>query len=242
MDKKTLFTLSIITKILLFGAMTAGLVACFFGSSFMGTGTVLIKYFTIQSNLWIGIFDLILAFVGIKNISNGRYEFSTVPYILQLVFTVSITLTGCVFCFVLVPSMGSMGDEVMKAVLSWPQILLHVVVPFLAILDQLAFTMPLKFNYRRFDFIWTIVPPLYYTGFAIAGYNLHWDFGQGANYPYFFFNFGSPAGIFGFSKEMPYFMGSFYWILALALFVLAVGFCYAVLTNRHIRKTREKFI
>ena len=242
MDKKTLFILSLVTKALLFVAMAAGLIACFFAKSFMGTGTVLIKYFTIQSNLWIGIFDLILVFVGLKNISSGRYEFSTVPYILQLVFTVSITLTGCVFCFVLVPAMGNMDPAIRATVLGWPQILLHVVVPLLAIIDQLVFTKPLKFNFRRFDFLWTIIPPAYYTGFAVLGYNLNWDFGQGANYPYFFFNFGSPAGIFGFSKEMPYFMGSFYWILVLAIFVLFVGFWYAVFTNRHIRKSREKFI
>lgn len=242
MDKKTLFTLSIVSKFLLFAAMAAGLIASFVGSSFMGNGSVLIKYFTIQSNLWIGILDLVLAFVGISNLSNGRYEFSRVPYVLQLIFTVSITLTGCVFCFVLVPAMGNMDPAMKSAVLGWPQILLHVVVPILAIVDQLVFTMPIKFNYKRLDFLWTIIPPAYYTGFAVLGYNLNWEFGQGANYPYFFFNFGSPAGIFGFSKEMPYFMGSFYWIILLALFVLTVGFWYAIFTNRHIRKSREKFI
>ena len=56
---------------------------------------------------------------------------------------------------------------------------------------------------------------------AITG----WEFLEGINYPYFFLNWGSPAGAFGFTDGLP-FMGTVWWILAILLFLLLVGYGY----------------
>ena len=53
----------------------------------------------------------------------------------------------------------------------------------------------------------------------------HWK-----KYPYFFLNWGSPAGAFGFSKELP-FMGCVWWIIALLIVILAVGYVYLVIID-----------
>lgn len=88
----------------------------------MGGGSVFM-YFTIQSNIGLA---LICAY-GMYLIL-GKKEISNLWYIIKFVGTVSITLTGAVFCFVLAPTMG---------VAAWnlQNILTHVVVPVLSVVD-----------------------------------------------------------------------------------------------------------
>lgn len=51
---------------------------------------------------------------------------------------------------------------------------------------------------------WVIVPPMLYSIYAGIGYARNWQFAEGYNYPYFFLNWGSPAGAFGLTDELPY--------------------------------------
>ena len=64
------------------------------------------------------------------------------------------------------------------------------------------------------------------------------DFGRGVAYPYFFFNFRSPVGLFGVSPTGPYpfYLGAFYWLILFMLIVLGFGFLYAKKTTRHAPK------
>ena len=61
---------------------------------------------------------------------------------------------------------------------------------------------------------------------------LKWDFGYGANYPYFFLNWGSPVGAFGFGGGGEYFMGTFWWILVMLALVSGIAFLYRAILNR----------
>ena len=56
------------------------------------------------------------------------------------------------------------------------------------------------------------------------------QFAEGYNYPYFFLNWGSPAGAFGFTDALPY-MGCAWWILALFCALLIVGMLYLLLLD-----------
>jgi hypothetical protein len=84
-----------------------------------------------------------------------------------------------------------------------------------------------------------ILPPLVYAAYAGIGYAAGWKFAEGINYPYFFLNWGSPAGAFGFVNELP-FMGCAWWILALLLLLLFVGFLYLLIIDavKRIMKKR----
>ena len=85
-----------------------------------------------------------------------------------------------------------------------------------------------------------IFPPLYYLILSIIGYVCKIEYSTGENYPYFFLNFGSPAGIFGFSKEEPY-IGTFYWLFLMLSIVLCFGFIYRVLFNKlNYKKIEDK--
>lgn len=224
---KTNAICSVVMKFLIAASALAGLILCFKDAGgFMG-GKMLLLYFTNQSNIWIGLAALILAVFQIISFSKGKYLLPKNLALIQEIFTVSISLTGVIYCFVLVPAFMAAGGDFNP--FSLTQMLLHVVSPVLSIADFVLFTRGVSF--RKAECFLATIPPFYYLGFSIVGYVRNWNFGMG-NYPYFFLNYGSPAGIFGFSKEMPYFMGSFYWILFIVLLVSGMSLLYITIANK----------
>ena len=178
-------------------------------NTFMG-GSHVFMFFTIQSNIAIALVCLIgMAFL-LKGHAPGWW------YVVKFVFTVSITLTGIVFCFVLAPTLKGHAWNLQN-------ILTHVVVPIAAVAD--FFVTGVRSDIRKNSVIYVTIPPLLYAVYAGIGYVSGWEFIKGANYPYFFLNWGSPAGAFGFVKGLP-FMGCVWWILAILIFLIAVGLLY----------------
>jgi len=84
---------------------------------------------------------------------------------------------------------------------------------------------------RNEEIVYVIIPPLLYAIYASVGYVNGWEFVEGYNYPYFFLNWGSKAGAFGFTNELP-FMGTAWWILALFIFLMIVGYIYVVISRK----------
>ncbi|MBR4555299.1 MAG: Pr6Pr family membrane protein [Ruminococcus sp.] len=171
-------------------------------------------FFTIQSNIALAAICLI----GLVKMLKGK-SFSELWYIIKFVGTISITLTGAVFCFVLIPA---------GAVWNVQNVLTHVVVPVAGILD--FFVTGISSSIKKRNDLWVIVPPILYAIYAGIGYALNWQFAEGCNYPYFFLNWGSSAGAFGFSDELPY-KGSAWWILALFFMLLLVGMLYLLILD-----------
>ncbi|MBO6230747.1 MAG: Pr6Pr family membrane protein [Ruminiclostridium sp.] len=183
--------------------------------SFMG-GSNVFMFFTIQSNIAVAVIGII-GFI----IMYGRKPVPHVWNVIKFVGAVSITLTGIVFCFVLAPTMGSAAWNIQN-------ILTHVVVPVAAVAD--FFVTAVNGDIRKRGAVWVIVPPLLYAIYAGIGYISGWEFAEGITYPYFFLNWGSPAGAFGFTDSLP-FMGCMWWILALLVFLIAVGLLYLVIVD-----------
>ncbi len=193
-------------------------------------GLTLLLYFTIQSNIWIGVTCLACAGVMIAELIMKKQLYPQWLRVVKQVFTVSITLTGVVFCTMLAPFFGA-------AAWSAANVLTHVVVPLFAILDYVLFDWEGNFTYKKALF--SAIPPVYYLFFALAGYLANWDFGGGHNYPYAFLNYGGSAGVFGFSTDPTdsLFLGSFYWILILVVFVLGVAFAYTAIAKAMKKRT-----
>ena len=190
-------------------------------SNFMGGDTVFM-YFTVQSNILIAIVCLI----GLIMILMKR-PCSTVWYVIKLVATVSITLTGMVFCFVLAPGMENAWTP--------PSILMHALVPLLSVIDFFVICNVMKV--KKINALWVAVPPLLYAIYSGIGYVRNWEFFEGHNYPYFFLNWGSEAGAAGFTDGVP-FMGPVWWILILLVFLIIVGFVYLLIADLIRKKTR----
>ena len=177
-------------------------------------------FFTIQSNVWI----CVACVVGIV-LMLLKKPVKIWMYSIKLIFTVSITLTGVVYCTLLAPMLGALAY-------SFSNTVLHVVVPVAAVADFFVYD---SVEYKKWECLVVTIPPFYYLGFAGVGYALNWNFVYGTNYPYFFLNWGSPAGAFGFSNEAP-FMGVVYYVLILLVFVVGVAALYIWLARIIQRK------
>ena len=181
--------------------------------TFMGGGRVFM-FFTIQSNIAIALISLIGAVLLLKNRRIG-----SAWHIIKYVGTVAITLTGAVFTFVLAPTLGKYAWNIQN-------VLTHVVVPLAAIADFFVTGVYGEIGKRNVFLV--ILPPLAYVIYAGIGFAARWEFAEGINYPYFFLNWGSPAGAFGFTDKLP-FMGCVWWILALLALLLAAGYLYLLI-------------
>ncbi|MCR4946021.1 MAG: Pr6Pr family membrane protein, partial [Lachnospiraceae bacterium] len=183
--------------------------------SFMG-GSRVFMYFTIQSNIAIAVICAIGLFLLLQNKNVGEAW-----HVIKFVGTVSITLTGVVFGFVLAPTLGANAWNIQNT-------LTHLVVPVTAVADFFV-TAP-GAGIRKRNVFYVIIPPLLYAIYAGIGYVNNWQFSGGYNYPYFFLNWGSPAGAFGFTNELP-FMGTAWWILALLIFLIVIGYVYLIIAD-----------
>ena len=195
---------SFVLKLIVVAAAVTGTAISAYASSktFMG-GSRVFMYFTIQSNIAIAI----ICAVGFYLLAANK-PISPAWHVVKFVGTIAITLTGVVFAFVLAPTLGKNAWNIQNT-------LTHLVVPVAAVVD--FFMVSAIAGIKRRNVIYAIVPPLLYAIYTGIGYVKGWQFADGVNYPYFFLNWGSSAGAFGFSKELP-FMGTAWWILALRLF------------------------
>ena len=217
MITQTRRTISYILKLTVILSAVVGIILSAYAgrNSFMG-GNRVFMYFTIQSNILIAI----ICAVGFYLLMQ-RKEISDVWYIVKLTGTVSITLTGIVFAVLLVPLLGDNAWNIQNT-------LTHAIVPVAAVVDFFA-VVPGS-GIKKKSVVYVIIPPLFYAIYAGIGYVRGWEFGAGQHYPYFFLNWGSPAGAFGFTKGLPY-LGCVWWILILLVFLIVVGRFYVALTD-----------
>ncbi len=213
----------LLKAVVVISACTGTLISYLAGrDSFMG-GSVVFMYFTIQSNIAIAI----ICAIGFVFLVKDK-EISKAWYAVKFVGTVAITLTGLVFGLVLAPTLGADAWNVQNT-------LTHLVVPVAAVVD--FFVTCTANEIRKRNVLLVTIPPILYAVYAGIGYVKGWQFAAGYNYPYFFLNWGSKAGAFGFTNELP-FMGTAWWILLLLIVLIAVGYGYLALADI-IRKKRE---
>ena len=179
-----------------------------------------------------GKFETIASFLIGLALMAANKKIGKVWYIIKLVGTVAITLTGVVFCFVLAPTMK-------MAAWSIQNILTHVVVPVASIADFFVIGPCIDAEIKKRSVFFVIIPPLLYAVYAGIGYVKGWQFGLGVNYPYFFLNWGSSAGAFGFSDRLP-FMGTGWWIVAIFIFLILVGLLYLAIVKGLRRRVAGK--
>jgi len=214
---RTQTVLSAVLKItVILSAVIGTFLSWFAGRDFFMGGKTVLMFFTIQSNIALAV----ICIIGLVKMLKDK-AFSDLWYVIKFVGTVSITLTGAVFCFVLAPTMKHGAWNIQN-------ILTHVVVPVAGILD--FFVTGTCSSIRKRNDLWVTVPPLLYAIYAAIGYVRGCQFIEGYNYPYFFLNWGSPAGAFGFTDELPY-MGCVWWILALLFALLITGMIYLLLLD-----------
>ena len=186
-----------------------------------------LMYFTAQSNLWIGFTFLALLLLPLLKVKNQEKRKEQL-YVFKYVFTVSITMTGLVFCAVLAPF--APPDYRPWA---FCNVLTHVVTPILAIADFLLDDYKIRLTVRHC--LYALLPFLIYFSLASVLGAFGVDFGRGEPYPYFFMDYHSPVGIFGVGRVRPY-LGSFYWWTLFSLLALLIAYAYAKINNKKQEK------
>ena len=179
-------------------------------------------YFTAQSNLWLAV--AFFPFLFTRYIKRIKSTTLNALYFVKYVFTVCITVTLIVFTFILIP----FADQ-SHHIWSISSILTHLLAPICAILDFILDNRRVEFsNGQTF---WVIFPPVIYTLTALLLSAIKFDFGRGDSFPYPFMDVFAPSGMFGFSNKIPM-LGTFYWVIILALITLGVGFLYRKINQK----------
>ena len=178
----------------------------------------LLLFYTGQSNLWIGLTMLFILLFG----RSKNELLLNLAYTLKFIFTVCITVTFFVYCFLLAPFADSTYQT-----WSLSSIMLHVLSPLFAVLDFFVDLHPKR--YRSFYVPLSVLPAILYVGISAILGTLGVDYGRGQNYPYYFMNYWSEVGVFGYGGNFPYFFGSGYWIFMLTLFMLTLGSIFVAL-------------
>ncbi|MGE5371172.1 MAG: Pr6Pr family membrane protein [Solirubrobacterales bacterium] len=165
-------------------------------------------YFTVQSNWFIGIMAAVFLY---QEIRTRQKVTSQLLYSLKYLATTAVALTFTIFSVVLLPTVP------LDYLMSWGNVLLHDVVPVLAVLDYLLYDTDFKAEAK--NIAWTVIMPVCYFGFVMLGLLLDFRYIDNQRIPYFFLDFHK-LGWFGLGPSGP---GVFYWLLMTLAAVAALG-------------------
>lgn len=195
-----------------------------------------ITFFTVQSNILVLLVMIILSIFDILKLSGKFIEIPTFVKRLQLVSTTSISLTFIVFGIILTPVL--IIDDLQRVVLSYSSIVMHQIIPIVALLDwildepddKISFGYtPIALCFPLYYFIFTLVVshlgvtyPTYENGVKIEG-----------KFPYFFLDYETngwfeitPAESFN-----DYKIGVFYWLVLILIILSIMSFLLILLKN-----------
>ena len=127
------------------------------------------KYFTIDSNILMGICALVAALDQRKVLKGAKSEVSASSYILKLAGTTSVTLTMIITVFFLTPTAAATYGVL--ALFYYSNFFLHLVNPILSIVVFIAFEKTVEIRAKHT--LTAIVPMLAYAVFYVASAATH---------------------------------------------------------------------
>lgn len=167
---------SLIFKIIIIGVSFWGLLL---NSGYPETFTPqMFLYYTILSNALCFCYFLL----ALSKQVYGYVTYNTKPLNMRVkgAVTLAITVTMTIYWLVLVPAGFVMGEGSTM----WANLIVHLIVPVLVILDWLLFDK--KGEVTKLDPLWWLIIPLCYYCFTVIGYFLNVTYIDGSHYPYFF--------------------------------------------------------
>lgn len=217
MNKKLLG--EIIMNFVVFVFALIGVLATILGSSFM-SGLSVILYYTIQSNIWIGLTSLVFAVVLIVQASKSKIAIPKWLYSIKFIFVVAITLTMIVFWTLLAPTL-----MIPSYLFSLSNLFSHSLTPLVALATFIGFDSQ-KQRLQIKESLLSLVTPVYYLIFVFIMCALEVTF-HTFRTPYFFLNFyefgwfggATYSDTYGFAS-----FGVFYWILIILAFIFLMGY------------------
>ena len=213
MDNKKI-KISLVLNIIIVVFTIIACIIMFTGFKFMEGDLILettkigmFKFFTVDSNILMGIVAFIFSIQEIKLLKGKISEISLKTYILKLMGTVSVALTFfTVFCY-----LGQIVEGGVFRLLKNSNLFLHLIIPVLSIVNFCIFekTDRLKF---KFTFL-GILPTILYAIFYLTNILIHLENGRVSTiYDWYWFMQG---GIWQISIVPPF--------MLLVTYIISVG-------------------
>lgn len=215
-QSKNILVLSVVLKsIILLFSLSAFVVTIL--EAIEDHSALIFSYFTVISNFLILVTTAIFLVADIGRYFHRHFYGGRLTFMIRFFAIIAITMTGCLFDFVLVP-VG--GIELLN---SYTSVSFHVIIPFLSMVDFILTNTVYKI--RVLDILLSLVYPIVYLAMIMAmSYSgIRWDDGTTAA-PYPFLDYRECTW---FSKGA--YIGVFYWIWILLAVFLLLGFFYRFL-------------
>ena len=188
MDKK--IKISILLNAIIVVLVIFGTISMFTGFEFMGhsemsltsTKIEMFKFFTVDSNILMGIISLIFLIKECKMIKNNEFKISKNMAIWKLVGTVGVTLTFLTTAFYLAP----FAPYGYFSLFLNANLFFHLVVPLLSIISFAFLENNEEISFRE-SFL-GMIPMLIYAIFYIVNVIVHFENGD-VPYKYDFYGF-----------------------------------------------------
>lgn len=160
--------IAIAINIVIFILLVASAIIMFTGFKFMhgpvinleSTKFGMLRFFTVQSNLFMGVVSLIIAIKQIQILRGKRSGLKTIDYIFKMMASSAVGLT-----FVVVFTyLGPFSKYGITAFLQNSNLFLHLIIPVLSIMNFVLFerTDKIKFRYTLFGIIPTVLYAIFY--------------------------------------------------------------------------------
>ena len=130
------------------------------------------KFFTVQSNIFMGIISLLFVVKELKIINKEDIELTILDYILKLMSTTSVGLTF----FVVFAYLGPISKDGIASMLMNSNLFFHLIIPVLSIITFIFFEKSDKISFKNTFF--GIVPTVLYGIYYISNILLHMESGK----------------------------------------------------------------
>lgn len=190
-EKKNLFLkISLIMNIIIFLLTVFASIIMFTGFKFMqGPGPILestsigmLRFFTVQSNIFMGIMALIFGIYEIRLLNNKIEDIPVKLYILKLMATVSVGLTF----FVVFTYLGPISKDGIYSMLMNSNLFFHLIIPVLSMINFIMFERTNKLKFKT-TFL-GLIPMVLYSIFYLTNILIHMENGKVAfEYDWYWF-------------------------------------------------------
>ena len=171
------YKISLILNIIIFMMVMIASIMMFTGFRFMPGEIILesnklgmFKFFTVESNLFMGIISLLFAIYEIRLLKGSINEIPKYMYILKLMATTGVTLTFLVVFTYLGPLVGNIYLMILNS-----NLFFHLLVPLFSMITFIFFERNNKMSFK-YSF-YGLIPIIMYGLFYLINVLIHMDNG-----------------------------------------------------------------
>ena len=165
--------ISFILNIIIFLLVTIGSIFMFAGIKFMPTGSLLeaskitmFKYYTVDSNILVGVVSYILAVCEVLYMKKKIKKIPEAVYILKLIGVSAITLTFLTTAIFLVPQYG------LYDMYNNSNLLFHLIIPVLVVISYVFYEKhDNKYSYAIYGIMPMFLYSIYYSSMICVNIN-----------------------------------------------------------------------